>query len=127
MNERTHDISDEPEILDPGELDERGFARKARRFAGRLPFVRDAVAMWFALRDDATPVWARFMVAGALAYFVLPFDALPDIVAGLGFTDDAAVVFGTLKTVHGYVTEAHYRRADAWLGRTSRPTVTAPG
>lgn len=115
----------EPEILEPGDLDEPGFARKARRFAGRLPFVRDAVAMWFALRDDATPIWARFMVAGALAYFVMPFDALPDLVAGLGFTDDAAVVLSTLKTVHGYVTDEHYRRADAWLGRPTRPTPAA--
>ncbi len=123
MSDRHSGTPQQPEILEPGELDERGFARKARRLAGRLPFVRDAVAMWFALRDDATPIWARFMVAGALAYFLMPFDAVPDIVAGLGFTDDAAVVFGTLKTLHGYVTDEHYRLADVWLGRDA---ATAP-
>lgn len=34
-------------------------------------------------------IWAA---AFAAAYFLMPVDAIPDVIAGLGFTDDAAVL-----------------------------------
>jgi uncharacterized membrane protein YkvA (DUF1232 family) len=95
-------------------FDDDSFWRKVRRFAGRLSFVRDAVAMCFAMRDPRTPPLAKATIAAALAYFVVPTDALPDL-APLGFTDDAAVVATALATVRAHVTRAHYRRADEWL------------
>ncbi len=33
----------------------------------------------------------RATLFGALAYFILPIDVIPDILLGLGYTDDAAV------------------------------------
>jgi uncharacterized membrane protein YkvA (DUF1232 family) len=50
-----------------------------------------------------------------LAYFVIPTDLVPDIVAGLGFTDDAAVLMIALRTVAGHVTDTHKQRARAVL------------
>lgn len=116
MTEESSRVEREPELLD-SERESRPFLRKALRLAGRLPFVRDLVAMWYALMDDQTPMWARALVAGAIAYFVLPADLIPDFLAGLGFTDDAAVVLKTLASVHAHVKPGHYQRADALLGR----------
>src|SRR5690349_13417066 len=77
-------------------LDERrveeGFWPKVRKFAGAVPFLPDALALWWCARDPETPAAAKGMMWAALAYFVLPADVIPDILAGIGLTDDAAVI-----------------------------------
>jgi uncharacterized membrane protein YkvA (DUF1232 family) len=92
-----------------------GFVNKMKAVARRIPFAEDAVAAWFCTRDPKTPFQVRATLIGALAYFVLPFDVVPDIVAGLGFTDDAAVLLAALKIVGGHISEAHRARARRWL------------
>jgi uncharacterized membrane protein YkvA (DUF1232 family) len=44
---------------------------------------------------------------GALAYFVLPVDAIPDVLPVLGFTDDAAVLASTIKLVASHIRPEH--------------------
>ena len=66
------------------------FWAKMKRFAGQLPFVEDFVAGYYCALDPSTPLRVRGMLLAAIAYFILPFDFVPDIVAGLGFADDAA-------------------------------------
>jgi uncharacterized membrane protein YkvA (DUF1232 family) len=92
-----------------------GFVNKMKAVARRIPFAEDAVAAWFCTRDPATPFPVRATLIGALAYFVLPFDMVPDIVAGLGFTDDAAVLLAALKIVGSHISDAHRARARRWL------------
>jgi uncharacterized membrane protein YkvA (DUF1232 family) len=79
---------------------EVGFWPKIRRVAARVPFARDALSVWYCAKDDDTPIAAKGMMLAALAYFVLPVDAIPDFIAGLGYTDDAAV-FAALLAVLG--------------------------
>jgi uncharacterized membrane protein YkvA (DUF1232 family) len=52
---------------------------------------------------------------GALAYFVLPFDAIPDVLPVLGFTDDAAVLATTIKLVASHIRPEHRAVAKAKL------------
>src|SRR5882672_4430976 len=70
----------------------RGFWAKARRVATRLPFAEDLLAAYYCAFDRETPRTVQAALLGALAYFVLPFDFIPDMVPILGFTDDAAVL-----------------------------------
>jgi len=77
----------------------RGFWPKIRKAAAHVPFAGEALAVWFCARDDETPVAAKGMMLAALAYFVLPTDAVPDFIAGLGYTDDAAVFAAMLGLV----------------------------
>ena len=79
---------------------QKGFWPKVRRVAAKIPFARDLLAVWFSARDEETPLRAKGMMLAALAYFVLPTDAVPDFIAGLGYTDDAAV-FAALMSVIG--------------------------
>ncbi|MBX3486183.1 YkvA family protein [Phenylobacterium sp.] len=79
---------------------DRGFWPKIARVAARIPFAKDALSVWYCARDDDTPIAAKGMMLAALAYFVLPVDAIPDFIAGLGYTDDAAV-FAALMAVVG--------------------------
>ena len=97
------------------QVDGPKFLGTVRRVARHVPFARQAVAMYFATLDRSTPMWVKGMVAGALAYFVLPFDAIADVLPLLGFSDDAGVMFATYRAVSQHVTEAHEEQAEAWL------------
>ena len=92
-------------------LDHKSFWDKIRRTAGKVPFADEAVAMWFCARDPATPTRVKAILLGALAYFVLPFDAVPDLLAGLGFTDALAVIIAAVRAGRPHVTDAHRAQA----------------
>ena len=77
-----------------------GFWPKIRRVAAQIPFAKEALSVWYCAKDDDTPIAAKGMMLAALAYFVLPVDAIPDFIAGLGYTDDAAV-FTALMAIIG--------------------------
>lgn len=95
----------------------RGFWPKLRRTAARIPFADQLLSVWYAARDPATPTTAKGIMVGALAYFVLPTDAIPDIFAGIGFTDDAAVIAALLATLGSHVKRRHREAAQAALER----------
>lgn len=94
---------------------ERGFWKKLLKVAGRMPFAEDAAAAYFCATDRATPTRVKAILIAALAYFVIPTDAIPDFVAGFGFTDDAAVLATALGLVAGQIKPRHYARARAAL------------
>jgi uncharacterized membrane protein YkvA (DUF1232 family) len=98
----------------------RGFWRKAGRVAARLPFAEDLLAAYFCAFDRATPLRVRAALLGALAYFVLPFDFMPDLLPFLGFADDAAVLFGTLRMIAGNMRPEHRDAARSALERMKR-------
>lgn len=88
----------------------RGFWPKMRKVAAKVPFASEALSVWFCARDEETPIAAKGMMFAALAYFVLPTDAVPDFIAGLGYTDDAAV-FAALMGVVGKNLKPRHRKA----------------
>ena len=92
-----------------------GFWRKVRQTLGKVPFTEDAVAAFHCATDPATPLAIRATLFGALAYFIMPFDAIPDFFPGLGFTDDAAVLIAAFTAARNHITEAHRGKARAWL------------
>ena len=96
---------------------QKGFWPKMRRTASRIPFAGQALSVWFAARDPETPAAAKGIMLGALAYFVLPIDAIPDIFAGIGFTDDAAVITALIATLGANIKRRHKDQADAALER----------
>ncbi|WP_397422100.1 YkvA family protein [Phenylobacterium sp.] len=87
-----------------------GFWPKIRKVAAKIPFARDALSVWHCARDEETPLAAKGMMLAALAYFVMPVDVVPDFIAGLGFTDDAAV-FAALVAVLGRNLKPKHREA----------------
>ena len=87
-----------------------GFWPKMRRVAARVPFAEDALSVWYCARDDDTPIAAKGMMLAALAYFVIPTDAIPDFIAGIGYTDDAAV-FAALLGLVGRNLKPRHREA----------------
>ena len=84
-----------------------GFWRTAKRAARHVPFMEEVVAAYYCALDRQTPLRAKGILFGALAYFVLPTDAIPDIIFGLGFTDDIAVLTAAIAAIRAHVTPAH--------------------
>lgn len=100
----------------------RGFWPKIRRVAAKVPFAGDALSVWFCARDPATPVRAKAMMMAGLAYFVLPTDAVPDFLAVVGFTDDAAVFAALLAIVGKNLKPRHKEEAKKLLEQFARET-----
>jgi uncharacterized membrane protein YkvA (DUF1232 family) len=98
----------------------RGFWPKIRRVAARVPFAGDALSVWFCAKDPTTPTAAKAMMMAGLAYFVLPTDAIPDVLAVVGFTDDAAVFAALLAIVGKHLKPQHKREAERVLERMAR-------
>ena len=91
--------------------DERRFWRKVRRVMARVPFAEDLLAAYFCAMDRNTPTYVRGVLLGALAYFVLPADMIPDVLAPLGFTDDASVIAAAIAAVGSHLQPRHRDQA----------------
>lgn len=95
----------------------RRFWPKLTANLARVPFADKAVAAYYATRDPRTPLGAKATLLGALAYFILPTDVIPDFLAGIGYGDDLAVLLAALQATRGYVREEHEARAREALAR----------
>lgn len=109
----THMPPLEGEILPPEHMarDERivreGFWRQLRRFIGRIPFAEDIVATYYCAFDSNTPLTARAVLLGAVAYFVTPLDMIPDFIPMVGFTDDATVLATAIAVAGAHIRAWH--------------------
>jgi uncharacterized membrane protein YkvA (DUF1232 family) len=87
------------------------FPAKLSASADKIPFKTQITAAYYAVKDPNTSIKVKATLAAALAYFILPTDLLPDFIAGLGFTDDFAVLFLVLRRLGPAITEEHYELA----------------
>jgi uncharacterized membrane protein YkvA (DUF1232 family) len=97
-----------------------GFWPKLAEAAAQLPFAEELLAAWYCATDAATPLRVKVTLFAALAYFILPFDAIPDVIVGLGFTDDMAVVMAAVALVRNNITADHRNRARESLQELKR-------
>lgn len=86
--------------------------KKAMR---QVPFSRDVIAAFYCATDRQTPLRVRGVLLAALGYFVLPLDAVPDMFALIGFTDDIAVLTTAIALINGHIKDRHYESADRML------------
>ncbi len=124
----------EMEAMRRAERDERGVLTEAwgmlTRLATKLPFAEDLAAAFYCARDPQTPARVRLTLLGALAYVVLPTDALADFLPLVGFADDAAVVATVIATVAGAIKPIHRDQARETLrsiAETGRPPASDRG
>ncbi len=94
---------------------QEGFVAKAKRYLRYLPMATEVVAMYFCMLDAKTPLWVKTTVAAALAYFILPIDAIPDMLPIVGLSDDASVLAAAIAAISSHITAEHYQKAGDWL------------
>ena len=103
----------------------RDFWPKLTRNLARIPFAEDVLAAWYCAFDPTTPLKVRATLFGALAYFILPFDVIPDVLLGIGFTDDLAVLMAAMTLVRNHITQSHRDKARARLDELKATSVPA--
>jgi uncharacterized membrane protein YkvA (DUF1232 family) len=101
---------------DPERVRKRFWA-KFKRVVAHLPFAEDLLAAYYCAFDRETPRHVQASLLGAIAYFVLPFDFIPDVLPVLGFTDDAAVLATAIRIVSSHIRPDHREAARAALKR----------
>jgi uncharacterized membrane protein YkvA (DUF1232 family) len=99
------------------------FWAKFKRVAAQLPFAGDLLSAYYCAFDRQTPRHVQAALLGALAYFILPFDFIPDMLPVLGYTDDAAVLATAIRLVAAHITPEHREAARAALKRVVDPEI----
>jgi len=93
----------------------RDFVTKIKANLAKITFLRDAVAMYRASIDSDVALTNKAVFFAALAYFIMPLDAIPDVIPVLGFTDDAAMIAGAVKSMGSVITDKHRQEAEDFL------------
>lgn len=104
------------------EYSDESFWEKLKKFAlsaGR-EVVEKALTLYYTAQNPNVPAWAKTVVVGALTYFISPVDAIPDILVGVGFTDDLGVLLAAIATVSIYINAETKQQAkekmEEWFG-----------
>lgn len=94
-------ISGYAQIYNPSKLLEKlgNVAKKAG-----VKVVYAVLLLYYALLDGDVPLKDKAIVVGALGYFILPFDFIPDMLGPLGYSDDLSALILALKTIWSNIT-----------------------
>ena len=90
-----------------------GFWEKLKSYAKKIGGVGvyTALILYYLLEDERTPIAQRAIIMGALGYLILPLDLIPDMIMGVGFTDDLGALYAALQAVKLHLNEDHFERA----------------
>jgi uncharacterized membrane protein YkvA (DUF1232 family) len=115
MNEFNTKILTNPELIN--QYDETSFWSKislnTKNFGRKL--LSKAFVLYYVLRDEQTPAWAKTVIYGALGYFILPLDAIPDIVPFVGFSDDLGAMVTALSIIMAHIKPKHVEMSNQAL------------
>lgn len=100
------------------------FLRAFRRVATNIPFAEDLLAAYYCALDPLTPAKTKAILFAALAYFILPFDTVPDFLAFIGFGDDIAVLAAAVSAISGQLKPAHREAARKTLAEAREDLKT---
>jgi uncharacterized membrane protein YkvA (DUF1232 family) len=119
MASSEHSVGFEPadRLAQDSESVRRRFWIKFKKVVAKLPFAEELLAAYYCAFDKQTPRHVQGALLGAIAYFVLPFDFVPDMLPVLGFTDDAAILATAIRLVASHITPEHREAARAALKR----------
>ena len=120
MSEYTEHYSDE------------SFWTKVKRFALKAgkEVIRTALILYYVAQDPETPKHIKAVIYGALGYFIIPLDAIPDVAPAIGFSDDLGVLLAALALAKVFTKPEHEQQADKllreWFGEDNEEDET-PG
>ena len=77
-------------------------ANMAKRSGKKV--VYNVLLLYYVMTDSKTPLRYKSIIVGALGYFILPTDLVPDFIPGAGYTDDLAALIAVVQTVATCIT-----------------------
>lgn len=92
---------------------EDSFWKKMKGFAGKagIKVVYLALLLYYMLVDESVELKSKITILGALGYFILPIDLIPDFLPIIGFTDDLSVLMIATSIVKRNINETHRLKA----------------
>jgi uncharacterized membrane protein YkvA (DUF1232 family) len=100
--------------------------RFAKILGIRLIYV--ALLLYYVLQKAEVPVKSKLIIYGALGYFILPFDLVPDSIPGIGHIDDMAVLLSAIASVAFYIDQDVKNKAKSklndWFGAYNEDELT---
>ena len=110
-------------------FNEPGLWNKLKKVAKKagIKVVYSALVLYYVTRDERVPTVEKMKIYGALGYFILPVDLIPDGILALGFTDDLAALAWAIYSVSQYITPDIEKRAEEklreWFGDFDRSQI----
>ncbi len=108
---------------------EKTFWQKLKDYAkaaGR-EVVEKTLLLFYAAQRPEVPVWAKTVIYGALGYFILPADTIPDFTPLVGYSDDLGAITLALATVAAYINDEVRAKARdklrSWFGDSQEDAV----
>ena len=116
MNKKDHSVS----------YTEEKFWNKITRMPGDTgcAVLRVACTLYVLLRESSTPVWAKTAIIGALGYFIFPLDAIPDILPGIGYADDLAMMTLLLGQLYAFINQDIKDQGESMLPEKCRGVIS---
>lgn len=107
--ESVNDILDKIKNIDIASyatnFSESDFVAKVKNFGKKagVSLMYPILLLYNLAMCDSVSFADKAKIVGALGYFILPIDLIPDALIGIGFTDDIAVAMIVLKSVAGNI------------------------
>jgi uncharacterized membrane protein YkvA (DUF1232 family) len=93
---------------------------KAHAVTAGNDVVEKALTLYYCLIDRDTPAWAKTIIVSALGYFVVPVDAISDLLPIAGYGDDLGALASALAMVAVHIKPEHKEKAKErlriWFG-----------
>lgn len=95
------------------------FVRKILNFGKKAgsELINKVLVLFYVAIDEDTPVWAKTVIYGALGYFILPLDAIPDLIPLTGFSDDLGAIVSAMSVIGAHLKAEHVEKANATTER----------
>lgn len=102
---------------------DESFREKIKKFAftGGKELIGYCLLLYYALRQDDIPAWAKGIILGALGYFILPLDLLPDAIPLEGYSDDFVVILAAVAVVIRKINEETRKKATTQMEKIFGP------
>jgi uncharacterized membrane protein YkvA (DUF1232 family) len=101
------DSNDLKQSSDDSYSDEKLWGKISRysKTAG-VSVIEKVLWLYYAAKRPETPTWAKAVIYSAIAYFILPIDAIPDFIPLTGYSDDFVTLSSAVTTIAIYIDDS---------------------
>ena len=97
FDEFEREYDSEEKVEEATEVVEDKLWVKLEKVGKKISFAKDLMALYHYLIDNGVSWHRKAIIVGALIYFIVPIDAIPDIAPLVGYMDDLGVITAVLR------------------------------
>lgn len=86
------------------------------QYPPKAQIIKDAMALYFCMMDENSPVWVKAAIAPALMYVISPLKLIPRFIPFICNAEVTIVITQVKATAGETLTEKHHRQASEYLG-----------